>query len=221
MHWLLSRIVDRYHLTCPQFLSDEEVNLLINKAHTFISKVLANFNGMVKLVGHFPRHIDPCCAISIHQIDTPLYNLSNMQYVLYLSRFLEIHPLLRFPNLEFISFPSLLPKPLNESHFPDGVHLDAVANKHLANRLSQVISKKSKCPPTLTNDPTFSEWLATVREDTSSPDTSNMEVTENRGSVTDISLDLQLLQMEDDDLLEQDTWLSSNLFDLNVLKILQ
>ena len=195
----------RYHLTCPQFLSDDEINLLINKAHIFISKVLANFNGIVKLVGPFPRHIDPCCAISIHQIDTPLYNLSNMQYVLYLSRFLEIHPLLRFPNLEFISFPSLLPKPLNESHFPDGVHLDAVANKHLANRLSQVISKKSKCPPTLTNDPTFSEWLATVREDTSSPDTSNMEVTENRGSVTDISLDLQLLQMEDDDLLEQDT----------------
>ena len=134
---------------------------------------------------------------------------------------LKYIPYYDFLALNLSPFLASCQKPLNESHFPDGVHLDAVANKHLANRLSQVISKKSKCPPTLTNDPTFSEWLATVREDTSSPDTSNMEVTENRGSVTDISLDLQLLQMEDDDLLEQDTWLSSNLFDLNVLKILQ
>jgi len=95
-----------YHMTCPKFLNDNDINLLIKKTHSFISKILANFKGIVKLVGPFPRYIHVCCAIK-----DPINDLSNFQYILYLSRFLEIHPLLRFPNLEFISFPSLLSKP--------------------------------------------------------------------------------------------------------------
>ena len=140
-----------------------------------------------------------------------------MQCVLYFSRFLELHPLLRFPNLEFISFPSLLPKPLKESHFPDGVHLDPIANKHLANRLSQLVTKNVKFPPALTDGSVkFTEWLAglkntpiktavspsspppTVTVTPSSPLSVNMDLDLGKEEVTDISYDLQLLQMDDD-----------------------
>ena len=206
-----------YHMTCPQFLSDFDIDHLIRKTHAFISKILENFKGIVKLVGPFPRYISPCCAISHHQIQDPIYDFSNLQYILYLSRFLEIHPLLRFPNLEFISFPSLLPKPLKESHFPDGVHLDPIANKHLANRLSQLVSKKVKCPPALTDDSVkFTVWLAGLKNTPlktavslpsappmvtvtpSSPQPVNMDVVLDKVEATDISMDLQLLQMDDD-----------------------
>ena len=62
-----------WHLLHPEILDDEDVNGLINKTSTLVHKIQETFKGKIKILGPFPRHLEPCCNDTKHKI--PMGNI--------------------------------------------------------------------------------------------------------------------------------------------------
>ncbi len=87
----------------PQLLNDKEINYLIVGIGNLYTKLMAGFQGKIKLYGPLPRFSSPCCTSPIHCIPPLSFPFtSTTDYILHLYKFLALHPSLRFNNFEFI-----------------------------------------------------------------------------------------------------------------------
>ena len=154
---------NKWHLINPQFLSDIEISVLIDKVVHFLSPVIKSFKGRIFLLAPFPRLLSPCCPDPSHSIEVPIHQMNIIQYYILLGRYLLLHPALRLPNTEVINFPSLLPRPLTPSCFRDGIHLTTSSSAILANCIRQLaIRKTSLCPALEEPVLLFSDWVKSV-----------------------------------------------------------
>ena len=85
------------------------------------------------------------------------------QYYILLGRYIQLHPALRHPNTEVLTYPAFLPKPLTSQCLRDGIHLSDSSNAVLANCIRQLaIRKASLCPALYDPVLPFSEWVESV-----------------------------------------------------------
>jgi hypothetical protein len=148
-----------FHLELPGFLNDKDVESLISKVVTIISKIRLHFKGKIKLIGAFPRHLTPCCSLPSHSLKPSCLFPSPMHYFLYIDQYFSLHPLLRIENVEFICFTSILGPILPKDLLTDQVHLSPAATNKYVSFLSQIQGRRVVIKPALPEDRSFFSWV--------------------------------------------------------------
>ena len=76
-----------FHLELPGFFNDKDVESLISKVVTIISKIRLHFKEKIKLIGAFPCHLTPCCTLPSHSLKPSCLFSSPMHYFLYIDQY--------------------------------------------------------------------------------------------------------------------------------------
>jgi hypothetical protein len=151
---------NKWHMSKPNYLNDNEVDSLISKTVGLLAKISQNFKGKIKLVGPFPRFTDPCCANPLHSLPASGIFQDTLQYTLALNQFLAKHLRLRLENVEFIPFTSIFGSKLARNFTTDGVHLNTNQSRVAAAFMSSILVRKEVggCPPFSQGAPSFLTW---------------------------------------------------------------
>ena len=153
-----------WHLLHPEILDDEDVNGLFNKTSTLVHKIQETFKGKIKILGPFPRHLEPCCNDPKHKL--PMGNIpiqSTLDYFFKLNNFLAKHQKMVFTSTEFIPFYRIFGAKIPSPFTTDGVHLTPPCNKSYANFLSSIsIRKPSIYPPFSQPYPSFHLYMESL-----------------------------------------------------------
>lgn len=154
-----------WHMDNPKLLNDKEINDLILAIRNIFIKLRLSFKGKIKLFGPLPRFTKPCCPKPHHNIPISFPFTSSTDYILFLNKFLALHPFLRSHNIEFIPPNSIFGPSLPTFFTTDLVHLTPSASNTLSSFIKNIIIKKSVVRPTLDLEQasSFYRWASEIK----------------------------------------------------------
>ena len=160
------KIDGTWHYDTPRFLTDNQIENMINRAVNICGVIRKNFAGWVYLIGPFPRLVRDCCSDKNHHLNPAAPLKSTQDYYDSLNEYLCIHPRLAdLKGVEVVNYNDVLANPFTSIALDDGIHLSSIRLKEFAFFIASLGERKQKAHRSLQNRrPSFYTWLAAKRQ---------------------------------------------------------